>query len=1085
MKFKKKTSILEISLLIIASISFAYFTGIEMVSGSKDANVCCEKTNNGRFCQGVTQDECSGNFVSSPCFETSFCRFGCCVDEERGIYADASQANCNKKFVDKSCQNIPEAKKGCCIIGERGLWSTEKECDWRAGNLEWRFDSNIDRVSCSLLKNENMGACVSGEMCRFVTGKNCQNLRGVFYEGYLCTAPELNTSCKMTDKTRCFSGLDEVYFADSCGNRANIYDSSKIKDITYWTRVINKEDSCSLNLNNNQKQCGNCNRFASSICSSALQTGFNPSYGDYYCKDNSCKFERKTYQNGESWCVYEGKIGDGDDVPGSVHWRYVCNQGEIDVKACSNDRSQICVHADMLDNNNQTIFSRGICRMNDYRDCINYNSLPAEEKIIKCEENVDCDWRGFRLSEHTTIGFCAPSYPRGWLLSNEEKIQDAINTCNIATQTCTIIYVKGIDLKYHCAGNCECEKEGFTQQMNEWCRSLGDCGMSVNFAGDLSDEGYDVGGKAPAISSASYINALIAKANNVEGQKAELGIDLKTIAEYAGISVRDISDVSIHESRMTYLRITLLLTGPFGWISLAFLEVLRLTPLRGITEEVERFIGNILKKWFGIGKIKRKYATFTCKPWMPEAGGDCEKCNDDLMLCNAYRCQSLGQACELVNIGSSQEKCASKINDGKPPIISPLYGFISENEKYVEKTNGFEIKPLQGECINAYTKLQFGIETNEIATCRYSNKISEWENMSDFGSNLALNEHKFEYVVLDPAGLNSLGLNYQEDFNLYLKCRDVHGNEYPSFYNIEFCVNDAPDKFLPEISEFFPDTNSLIGIGVNSVNASIFTNEPAECRWSEQNTIYEFMPNQLNCFDYTEIEEIDEIAPTINGYECFAELPVTENENKFYFACKDQPWVENAGRGDERLESRTYEYILRRVSQKLNIESIIPFEDFESETSPTELVVQAKTSGGGDSHVCEQKVDKFSWDEMMNSGNVHSYTLRLYPGVHKLFVRCRDETGGSAEGEVEFEIIHDNLPPEIARIFQKDRQLIVITDEESECRYSDKADFGFEEGKSMGTGLRHSADISGTVYIKCKDEFENMHSQAIEIELLR
>ncbi len=485
MKFKKKICFGEIFLLVVMTFSFSYFSA-DFVSAERNPNVCCKITNDGRYCQGVTKDECAGEFVSANCRETSFCRFGCCVDEDRGIYVDSAQANCENTFIESACVNIPEAKKGCCIIGDRTIWGTEQECEWRAGNLEHEFRQNLDQVSCSLFTNKEVGACVLGDGCKFVSGDKCLSSQGKFYQGYLCTAPELNTSCKMTRKTKCFPGLDEVYFVDSCGNRANIYDASKVDDVDYWTRVVSKEDSCVLDLDDNQKTCGNCNRFESTICASGLQDGFNPSIGDYYCKDNSCLFGGKTYQNGESWCVYEGKIGDGDDVPGSTHWRYVCNQGVIDVKACSDDRSQICVHADTVDNETgEVIWSNAYCRMNDYRDCLVYNKLEPEEKKERCEENVDCDWRSFRLSEHTTIDFCSPRYPRGWDLTNDERRQDAIGTCGIASQKCTIIYVKGLDFKYHCKGNCECRNEEFTQQMNEWCRSLGDCGMSVNYECEL------------------------------------------------------------------------------------------------------------------------------------------------------------------------------------------------------------------------------------------------------------------------------------------------------------------------------------------------------------------------------------------------------------------------------------------------------------------------------------------------------------------------------------------------------------------------------------------------------------------------
>ncbi len=1086
MKLKIGIVSLEICLLVIASFAFAYFISFDLVSAEKNPDVCCEKTEKGIYCQGVTKDECDGNFVPSKCSGTSFCRFGCCVDEAKGIYVDSSRVSCNGKFVDESCLNIPAAKKGCCIIDDRTYWVTQQKCSgvWDSGKSE---------IECSLFKNENMGACVLGEDCKFITGKKCGDLRGSFRQGFLCTAPELNTSCERTDKTKCFDGSDEVYFVDSCGNQANIYDASKINDNAYWNKVVSKKESCGLDVKNinSQKNCGNCNRFESSVCGSALQDGFNVAEGDYYCKNNGCMYNRERYENGESWCIYEGKIGDGDDVPGSRHWKYVCSQGEILVEPCVDARKEICANADMIDETGNVVWSNAHCRVNNYRNCLSYNTLEQNEKLEKCEENVDCDVRHFRLSKDTSIDFCSPSYPRGWDLTNEEKKQDAIDTCGIASQSCTMIYVKqAISGKYECKANCDCDKEGFTQNMNEWCRSLGDCGMSANYVGDLSDEGYDSGGKAPAIKSQNYINQLMAKANDVPGQKAESGIDLETLAEFAGINLQEISDISVERGSALETFITVIFTVAVIVVLAIFVSVWTLFSI-SIAYYVAEFFNNIWLKWFGWGKIKRKYATFTCKPWMPEVGGDCGKCNkDSLKPCTAYRCQSLGQACEIVNKGTNQEMCVSKKNDGKPPMISPLYGFISKNEKYVEKTNGFEIKPLQGECVNAYSNLMFGVKTDKISQCRYSEEMNEWENMSDFGSNLALYEHKFNFIAPDPGHLNSLGLDYKEDFNLYLKCRDVHGNEYPTFYNIEMCVKDAPDEKEPEIMAVIPETDSLVGYGVDSVFATFYTNEPAECKWDNQDTLYEFMSKTMDCFDYTEIEEIDEIAPTTNGYECFANFTLTGDENKFYIRCKDQPWLDNVNRSDERKEMMTsYNYVLNRVVSALAIDWIEPNKDFEVKTSPASIVLKVKTSGGGEKHICRQKVDGFSWDNMFAEGNIHEYQLNyMLAGTHKILIECDDETGGKINGSVEFEIIHDEGAPEIARIYQQGGSLIIITDEDAECRYSTESDdFIFEKGGSMGKGLKHSISASKgkTYYVKCADEFGNVYGRGIAVRLLR
>jgi hypothetical protein len=62
-----------------------------------------------------------------------------------------------------------------------------------------------------------------------------------------------------------------------------------------------------------------------------------------------------------------------------------------------------------------------------------------------------------------------------------------------ASQECTAVYVKEFpSFSYECKANCDCEKAVFVEQMNDFCMSLGDCGMSVNYRGDFGLPGYIV-----------------------------------------------------------------------------------------------------------------------------------------------------------------------------------------------------------------------------------------------------------------------------------------------------------------------------------------------------------------------------------------------------------------------------------------------------------------------------------------------------------------------------------------------------------------------------------------------------------------
>ena len=54
-----------------------------------------------------------------------------------------------------------------------------------------------------------------------------------------------------------------------------------------------------------------------------------------------------------------------------------------------------------------------------------------------------------------------------------------------------------------------------------------------------------------------------------------------------------------------------------------------------------------------------KRVEYQCLPWEAPIGGErCEDCNQDpFRPCSEYRCKSLGQACEIVNSGTEDEKC--------------------------------------------------------------------------------------------------------------------------------------------------------------------------------------------------------------------------------------------------------------------------------------------------------------------------------------------------------------------------------------------------------------------------------------------
>ncbi|MDP6671229.1 MAG: hypothetical protein QGI60_05470, partial [archaeon] len=123
---------------------------------------------------------------------------------------------------------------------------------------------------------------------------------------------------------------------------------------------------------------------------------------------------------------------------------------------------------------------------------------------------------------------------------------------------------------------------------------------------------------------------------------------------------------------------------------------------------------------FSYKKTKQQLVAFSCLPWQPQQkGNDCTLCNNRDIPCSQYQCKSLGQACELVNAGTDEEKC-DWVNrfDSTPPFMEPLESALLDNYRYTPDgavsppNRGVKIlyENSQDNCIPAFTPLKLGVE---------------------------------------------------------------------------------------------------------------------------------------------------------------------------------------------------------------------------------------------------------------------------------------------------------------------------------------------------------------------------------------
>ena len=526
-------TLISIFVLLIVLIMNINFTSAQTTAEVKS---CCERTTYGAWCMNAPENECDSGLRKTPtsCEATSFCKLGCCYDSSEGICMESTpQKVCDLNkgtwAADKEC-NIPQCQLGCCVIGTQAAFVTLTRCKKLSSfyGLQVDFRNNIgNELECiSLASLSDEGACVYDvdyiKTCKFTSRQACNTLKSgvkveegvaggavtsnvTFNKDLLCSAEELGTNCAMTKETTCVDGKDEVYFKDSCGNIANIYDSGKVSDKDYWRKKISKTEACnSNNANINNPNCGNCNYLSGSLCGTASRLKTSPKYGNAICRDLNCKDTTDgPKKHGESWCSTDNN----KDSVGSRYFRHLCISGEEIVEPCVDFRNEQCIEDDING------FSQAACRVNRWQDCL------SQTEKIDCEntDKRDCIWQlkgkdevetktteqeseiegvsGTFATQKPVITeiACVPEHAPGLKFWAEGEAQ---GICSLANNQCVVTYEKtGLIFsgKEKCTENCECLGDSWKQENLKKCESLGDCGAKVNYIGIKGfDKGYKI-----------------------------------------------------------------------------------------------------------------------------------------------------------------------------------------------------------------------------------------------------------------------------------------------------------------------------------------------------------------------------------------------------------------------------------------------------------------------------------------------------------------------------------------------------------------------------------------------------------------
>jgi hypothetical protein len=1183
----------------------------------------------------------SFSVILSPVVNAEETELGCCYDREEGICTPNSlEENCLENeesswLQDGKCE-VPECNLGCCYLGLEAQFITEQRCSFLSSTLGTpkKWDGSIrEEMECvASLENEESGACVISQgnseenLCKFTTRQECMQLTrdsNAFHKGFLCSNPTLNTVCERQQTASCANGRDGVYWFDSCGNRENIYSSNREGS---WNngKVLAKEQSCNPNSNNaNSVSCGNCDYGLGSVCGEFREGEDRGNFEGYTCRDLNCynapdhAGRTKDRINGESWCIYDGQIGErtisldyGDtkneeqisvDTVGSGHYRVSCVNGEVEVEPCADYRKEICVE-DTAELENGREIDNAFCRVNLWEQCITYNTQSTSGGcdgicLDYCDQNPDCRLHNVEVDDKFKFNICVPKYPPGFDLGinlnfdsttnnlNEqfgtqfEGFQDIVNQggssamknqiCNMGELTCPVVWVKKLS-GWKCEENCDCQTDEFTEQMNNLCVSLGDCGAYVNWVGEFTDRGGHVtkkgskGGIPMQPGNLSDVYLQFAQAissqfatpgfyNNVEAvNNLPTGLNDPFGSNYNQLEVGELPEPGLFSSDnwgTTAMAgaaggaVAGFLFGGFGGAAAGSISTGLYSAFGGFnpmfwnpyTVAIGVAIAIAITQFLGIGKTKIIEVTYHCDEWqLPYNYNDCEKCNEDPYIpCTSYRCESLGARCGMINEGSEFGKCVDQGGQDTIPVITPWEEILNESFKYQDvSTNGFRIRTNEGECIQAFTPLIFGVETDIYAQCRISQDPSFNENWNWFleGELFTTNhtyatylpsvesllwsevenaqEYEEIYERVQRRGIDSelveeLGLgeemegfegdsiyefllNKVGDLDYYVKCNNIFGRENDHNYLINFCVSPGPDLTPPFIGGEIPENGATIRLDAEEQDVIIFVNEPVDCKWANEKPtstnmaeVFEGMENSFECNQ-------DSTTGNLIGFQCVATLPTPEEENDYYFLCRDQPWL---GESEERnyggRAGSYFEYNLKKTKDPLEITKILPSGTITSGQDPVKIELKVETVGGIDNGnaQCRYEFENRNFrDIFLTTGNNrHIQELNVEEGEYKVNIYCEDVVGNKANNFTEFKIELDTIFPEVARVYNDGGQLKIITTEDATCFYEENSlvDCNFDLKNSsimQGANSRiHGVDWNSNniYYIICEDIWGN------------
>jgi len=507
--------------------------------------------------------------------------------------------------------------------------------------------------------------------------------------------------------------------------------------------------------------------------------------------------------------------------------------------------------------------------------------------------------------------------------------------------------------------------------------------------------------------------------------------------------------------------------------------------------------------------------TFSYNPtsWNPASGGkNCEKCNNLKYGCSEYQCHAFGKACNITNVGTTDEKCVW-INPGdiSGPEITPMNSVLELGYSYkpintiAPPDKGVKIVYTgtgkdENLCIPPFTDLVLGVSTNEVAVCKIDivkkANISDMASYMDQGNLITQNHTVFlpSSAIPSDSAINetnnetnsSYELNAGKTHDFYIRCEDVNGNPSPYNFLMQFCVQPGPDTMAPIIKGTnYLNTTNFISYNSQSAYLQVYTNEPADCKWDFQDVTYDSMAHNMSKCS----QKLGNfLISSMLTYGCETNLTGMKNYegNDYYIKCKDQPWLKDDSKRNKNKVSYkltlmgTYDLAIENVTVNSKPNNTI----IKDSANQTKVTIGVTGSGGAEEGKvkCQYKFGN-NYLNFYNEGSLdylieNKQSLWLEKGKYNYEIKCFDIAGNTAFTSVGFTIEQDVSSPTIVRAYSEEGKIKLITNEEAVCVYSiTSCNYNFDDGVEMETTDSASHFIDWTtetdLFVKCKDMFGN------------